>query len=246
MKISNEQKQENRLKIIQAAVSLMIDKGLKDTTMRAIAKAAGLGEATIYNYFPTKESILFAYYEEKLLACVSHLKTIPEFNKYNFQEQLQTYFEAMLGLFLPDREFVALSIRPVFFSVSSDFKRLKRSRDLFFSVLEEIFQAAMDAEEIPELYFKELIYQFFWDYFIGIVFYWLKDRSDKFTDTSLLIDKTMDLACVFIKTGVGNKLFDIASFLFKNHILSRMDFLRDRIDTIHRIKREFMGEPNAG
>jgi AcrR family transcriptional regulator len=246
MKISNEQKKENRKKMIRAAVSLMIDKGLKNTTMRTIAKDAGLGEATIYNYFPTKESILFAYYEEKLMSGIENLKKIPEFNKYNFQEQLQTYFETMLELFLPDREFVALSIRPVFFSISSDFKRLKKSRDLFFSVLDDIFQAAIEVEEIPELYFKEITYQFFWDYFIGMVFYWLKDRSDNFTDTSLLLDKTMDLACVFIKTGVGNKLFDIASFLFKSQIVSRMDFLRDRIDTIHKIKREFMGSTNAG
>ena len=60
-----------------------------------------------------------------------------------------------------------------------------------------------------------------------------------------MIDKSLDLACTFIKAGVVNKLFDIASFLFKNHILSRLDFFRTRVDTIHRMKREFMAGVNG-
>ena len=54
MKISNKQKMINRKKIIGVAVDIMVDNGFKSATMRAIAKEAEFGDATIYNYFPTK------------------------------------------------------------------------------------------------------------------------------------------------------------------------------------------------
>jgi len=69
----------------------------------------------------------------------------------------------------------------------------------------------------------------------------MNDQSDQFTETSILLDKTLDLSCAMIKAGVANKIFDIATFIFKNHILDRMNFFRDQIDTVRDIKREFMG-----
>ena len=51
------------------------------------------------------------------------------------------------------------------------------------------------------------------------VIYWLKDESDRFEETTVLVDKSIDLACISIKAGIGNKVFDIGIFLFKNHIL---------------------------
>ena len=58
MKISKQQKLENRRKIIESAVDLVIEKDLKSATMREISRHAGIADATIYNYFPTKEAIV--------------------------------------------------------------------------------------------------------------------------------------------------------------------------------------------
>ena len=80
-----------------------------------IARQAGLGDATIYNYFPTKEAIVYAYYEEQLDESVKRLRVIPDFNEYSLQEQLQAFFETQLELFLPDREFVDISFRTSLF-----------------------------------------------------------------------------------------------------------------------------------
>ena len=111
--------------------------------------------------------------------------------------------------------------------------------------MDDIFQAAVEIGEIPEQLFNEIIYQLIWDYYIGMVTYWLNDQSDQFTDTSLLIDRSLDLACAFLKAGILNKFFNMASFLFKNHVLSRMDFFKDQIETVHRIKMEFIGDQHA-
>jgi AcrR family transcriptional regulator len=76
MKISAEQKDENRRAILDAAVDLMIEKGFRSMTMRAVARKAGIGDATIYNYFPTKESLVQGYYMEALETAVRTLSEV--------------------------------------------------------------------------------------------------------------------------------------------------------------------------
>ncbi len=242
MKISVQQKNKNRKKIIAVAVDIMIDKGFKSATMRAIAKESSIGDATIYNYFSTKEAILFAYYEEKLNECVSRIRKIEKFNEFTLHEQLQTLFETTLELFLPDREFVELSFKRIFFSLSQNVEQLNTIQDLFEKIVDDIFSAAIEVKEIPAQVFQQIIYHLLWDYYVGVIIFWLKDRSDQFADTSMMIDKTMDLFCSLLKAGAVNKMFDIVSYFFKSHILSRLDGVKRRMDTIKLIKREFMGE----
>ncbi len=242
MKISEEQKRENRKKIIRAAVDAITKKGLKGATMKMIARKAGLGDATIYNYFPTKEAILYAYYEEQLDETVERLRSIPDFNEFSLQEQLQAFFETQLALFLPDREFVDTSFRGITFSLTHDYQNLKSIRNRFFRIISDMFEAAIEVGEIPDLVFLELTYHFFWDYYVGLIFYWLRDRSSRFQDTTVLLDKSLDLAITFIKAGVINKALDVASFLFRHHIIDRLDRLKDNVEVVHRVKRQFMGD----
>ena len=101
-------------------------------------------------------------------------------------------------------------------------------------------------KEIPDLVFLEWVFQCFWDFFVGTVFYWLKDQSDSFEDTTVLLDKSLGLACAFIKAGVIDKVFDILSFLFRNHILSRLDFMKEQAGILRHVKKEFMGGKSEG
>jgi len=241
MKITEEQKRENRRKIIRSAVDVTIEKGIKSATMREIAKRAGLGDATIYNYFSTKEVIVYAYFEGQLDRSVEKLRAISDFSQFSLQEQLQAFFEAQLEVLLPDREFVDISFRAMSVSLSQDYQYIKPIRAKFFRIIGDMFEAAIEAREIPDQVFLELTYQFFWDYYVGIVLYWLKDRSLQFQNTSVLVDKSLDLAVAFIKAGVVNKVLDVASFLFRHHIVDRLEVFRERVEVLHSVKREFMG-----
>ncbi len=245
MKISNKQKKENRKKIIRVAVDIMIEKGFKTATMRAIAQKAGIGDATIYNYFPTKESIIFAYYEEHLEECIHRLKKVDGFNEFTLHEQLQTFIDIQLDLFLRDREFIDLSFNRIFFTFNQNFRQLYPIRNLFIDIVDDIFKSSIEVKEIPEQVFQETIYLLFWDYYIGIITYWLNDKSENFSDTTFIVDKSLDLFCAVLKAGLVNKVFDIASYLFKNHVINKFDGLKSHIDTFNLLKREFMGEKNG-
>ncbi|NDY57774.1 TetR/AcrR family transcriptional regulator [Desulfovibrio sulfodismutans] len=239
MKISEDRKRENRNQIIRAAVDAMTEKGFKGATMREIARAAGLGDATIYNYFPTKEAIVYAYYEDRLEEGAERLRTIPDLHTYGLREQLQTYFETLLEQYLPDREFVAGTFGTVTFSLTSDYQYLRPLRLRFFHVVKDMFEAAVTAGEIPEQAFQELTCQCLWDYFIGLVHYWIRDRSEQFQNTTVLIDKSLDLAIGFIRADLLNKALDMASFLFRHHVIARLDVFQDRMD-LFRGQREGM------
>ncbi|MGD8847482.1 MAG: TetR/AcrR family transcriptional regulator [Desulfobacteraceae bacterium] len=240
MKISKEQKAENRSAIIRAAVDLISEKGFKSASMRQIAKAAGVGDATIYNYFATKEAILFGYYEDHMQACIRALKELEAFHTFSLQEQLQTLFETSLELYMADREFVAETFRRVLLSGSRDWGRVKPIRAPFLAAVNDMLTAAAEVGEIPEPVFLDLICQLFMDTYIGVVYYWLADRSQGFANTSVLIDRGLDLGCAVLKAGIANKVFDFTIFMFKNHILNNLDFFMQPAKSVSQVKRRFM------
>jgi AcrR family transcriptional regulator len=55
---------EQRGKILRAAASLIASEGYHGMSMRRLAKASGNSLANVYNYFPSKDDILFALQKE--------------------------------------------------------------------------------------------------------------------------------------------------------------------------------------
>ncbi len=242
MKVSKEQKLGTRQTIVKAAVDIMIEKGIKSATMRQIAKTAGIGDATIYNYFPAKEDILYAYYEDHLEGCAAKTAMIPGAETFSFQEYLQALLNTSLDLYLADREFVDMSFKDVFFSMSHNFCRLKPIRDKFISLVKDQLDKAATSGELPGMMFQDIIAQLFWDFYVVMVMYWLSDRSKGFSDSTVMIDKSLDLTCTMLKSGLIDKFFDMGMFIFKNHVLSRMDLIREQIHTAHHMKEMFIGK----
>ncbi len=243
MKISREQKEENRRVIVRAAVDLMTEKGFKSATMRDIARMSQMSDATIYHYFPTKESILFAYYEDHMIECIDTLRGISDYNTYSFQEQVQTLVETSLDRLNSDRAFVALSYKQVFLSsLGLSSQEIDPIRNRFVEAVRDMLDAAVEVGEIPASAFPNLVVQLFWDYYLGVLAYWLADTSKKRENTTVLIDKTLDLATALLQSGVLNKVFDLAVVLFKSHVLSRLPNLNNFDHEIRTVKRKFMGD----
>ena len=67
MKTTRQQQDATRRQIVASAVDLMTRQGFDGTTMKDIARAAGIGDATIYKYFPTKDRIVLGYLDDVLL-----------------------------------------------------------------------------------------------------------------------------------------------------------------------------------
>ena len=65
-KVSRSSSIERQASLIGAAASLFARKGFNGTTTKEIAKAAGVSEALVFKYFPTKQALYGAILAEKI------------------------------------------------------------------------------------------------------------------------------------------------------------------------------------
>lgn len=244
MKVTEQEKLKTRIKILEASVDIITEKGFKSASMREIARHAGVGDATIYNYFPSKEKLLYGYCEYTQQKVMDSLKLIEEFHEYTLQEQLQQFIETQLSTWLPAREFLQEVFTLTFYSPVSGSTHLAKTKDIFMTVFIDMLDAAIEAGEIPEQPYQELLPRLYWDYVTGIMAYWLKDDSEDFSNTTQLVDKSMDIIAAILHNGIIGKSFDLVSFLFRTHVMSHLDAFSDSITESKKagkfIKRRFL------
>lgn len=61
---------------LDTTAALVAEHGLASVTMTQIAKATGIGRATLYKYFPDVEAILFAWHERQITAHLAQLEEL--------------------------------------------------------------------------------------------------------------------------------------------------------------------------
>lgn len=76
--LREQKKQQVRERIVAAAMSLLKSKGLEGFSANDIALKAGVGRATFFRYFESKEAALVVgFYEDQLTAMVKALEMAP-------------------------------------------------------------------------------------------------------------------------------------------------------------------------
>src|SRR4029453_5805046 len=71
--LRERKKRQTRQLILDTAARLFVERGFDRVTVTEIARAAELSEMTVFNYFPTKEDLVFGrmeFFEEQLMAAV--------------------------------------------------------------------------------------------------------------------------------------------------------------------------------
>ncbi|MGF1533456.1 MAG: TetR/AcrR family transcriptional regulator [Bernardetiaceae bacterium] len=72
------EREEMRQQIIEAARYLFVNKGIENTSIRAIAERIEYSPATIYLYFKDKDEILYAVHEQAFFLFLDELKKIKD------------------------------------------------------------------------------------------------------------------------------------------------------------------------
>jgi AcrR family transcriptional regulator len=175
--------------IVAAALELFREKGFERTTMRAVADRAGVSVGNAYYYFSSKEELVQGFYDQ-LVAEHRELALPGLAGRGALGDRLTHTLRAWITAAEPYRDFAGR-----FFAVAaqpdnplSPFSAASHpARDAAVDLYRQVLDGAtvrVDPElarELPEL---------LWLYHLGIVLFWVHDRSPGCARTHLLVDRT--------------------------------------------------------
>lgn len=181
-----------RAKILDAALRLFRERGYRDTTMRAVAREAGVSLGNAYYYYASKEVLIQAFYErsheEHLEACVPVLDGTKRFDarlRGVLRAKLETAaaYHRFAGVLFKTAADPASPLNP--FSEAS-----KPTRDASIALFEEVLRGSSTrAPRKLDAYLPELL----WTYQMGVILYWVHDTSAGCERSYRLIDGTVPL-----------------------------------------------------
>src|SRR6185503_16939715 len=217
---------QTRAAILETALEMFRERGYEQTTMRAIAKKAGVSLGNAYYYFHSKEHLIQAFYQrlhDDHLAvaepALEHEKTL--------KARLLTVMRLKIDVMKPYHQFAGVLFKTAAhpqsplnpFGDDSDPVR-QASIQLFARVIEGT------KARIPKDLKAELPY-LLWVYHMGIVLFWIHDSSPKHRRTYRLVNHTVDLL---------DKLIHLASNPFmrplRKQALRLVEELRDAAESI--------------
>ncbi len=218
MKVSKKEKARTRRKIINAAVELMGEKGFSKVSMRTIARTAKIGDATIYKYFPSKEKLLIGYYELCAEDTVEALQKIDDIDQYELHEKLQVLLDTYLAHMLPNREFVCESFPLIYQSPMFLFSHVNPIHQELTPIIAQFLDDAREKEKIPTFPFQNVLPNMLCEYMIGVLYFWTRDESEEFHETTQLIDLSLNFVTALLKSGIINHTADFLGFMLKSQM----------------------------
>lgn len=179
-----------RQKILAAAYELFTRQGYDKATMREIAKEAGVVAGAIYHYFPNKEYMVQAFYEQLHLEhdefCEDFLAT-----ELDLIKRLHFVLRKKIEMAAPYQK-----LSRVLFRVASDpenplspfSEQSLPTRRQSIAQFEKIVLESRD--KLPKR-LRDVLPHYLWLTQMGIILHWIHDTSPKCKSTFQLIDKSV-------------------------------------------------------
>lgn len=176
--------------IFEKALELFRTRGFEPTTMRDVARAAKVATGAAYYYFPSKEAIVLAYYDE--VQSLHGARVREELlGKQGLRERLGIVMHSKLEILKNDRKFLGALFRYTgepgnSLSVFGKGTAEQRKHSI------EIFQEAVASTEMSEEG-KQLLPWAMWLAHLGMILFFIHDESEGQLKTHKLIDGLLDV-----------------------------------------------------
>ncbi|WP_103941629.1 TetR/AcrR family transcriptional regulator [Thermomonospora echinospora] len=184
--------EQTRALIVETALRLFRERGYEATTMRAIAKEAGVSVGNAYYYFGSKEELIQAYYDElqddHMAACRAVLE-----RERDFAPRLLGVLRARVDTMVPYHQFAGKFFK---FAAepNSPLNPFSAESGTARAAAIAIYREVVDGSTLridPD--FRQELPELLWLYSMGIVLYWVHDSSPGCRKTYLLIERTVPL-----------------------------------------------------
>ena len=191
-KPTQERSQQSRKVIFESALSLFREKGYENTTMRDIAMRAEVAVGAAYYYFKKKEDLVHEYYlmlEEGSLLEVAKLCETTQ----SFKARVRGIIAHKLQQVTADR-----SLAKVLARIAADpdnelspFSReTQHIRERAIQMMEQLCEGS-DLRCGADL--RPHVARLTWLFFMGMIFFWIQDRSPSQKQTERLLDIAVNL-----------------------------------------------------
>jgi AcrR family transcriptional regulator len=181
---------QTRAAIIEAALRLFREAGYEATTMRAIAREAGVSTGNAYYYFGSKEELIREFYAGNQAEHEAASRPVLA-RESRFAARLRGTLRAQIDVMSPYHAFAAKFFKHAAEPTNplSPFSAESSAvRDASIGLYREVVEGSADRidrdlrAKLPEL---------LWLYSLGIVLYWVHDTSPSCANTYQLIDRTV-------------------------------------------------------
>ena len=196
MRISQQAKEETRERILDKAAELFCSQGFEATTTRDIAAAAGLAAGTLFNYFPSKETLAMSMVGEALNGGIEDYRQRCS-DDDDFVEALFLFVTSGLRRLRPLRPFLG----PVLERSLSPFPRKAVCPE---GEAAQLAHLAMAREILGRYGFSSapdyVSMTIYWSLYLGILAFWTNDESPQQEATWALVDYSIQM---FVQTISG-------------------------------------------
>ena len=184
MRVTLETKAATRQRILDSARKLFARSGFDAATTRDIAIAAEIATGTLFNYFPTKESVLAALAAEAL----GEAKAPPD-TASTLDEAIFALVAAGLRKLKPFRKYLPVLLETVLSPLSI------KSPDPAAALLrsEHLESVAHLAAACGHAQLSSNALQLYWTLYSGVLAFWAADNSPKQEDTLALLDDSLEM-----------------------------------------------------
>lgn len=195
---STTKAEETRRRIYDAALQSFRDKGFEQTTMRDISRQAGVALGAAYYYFASKEAIVLAFYEEMqekgheaiLEAIASHKK---------LRERVRVVLDNRFTLLEPNLKFLG-----ALFKHSPDpddaLSPFSKETESIREKAVELFRVAIEGSDTNvSADLMQHLPRLLWLYQLGLILFWIYDRSPEKKRTEVLVDKSLALVVNLVR-----------------------------------------------
>ena len=199
MRVVNKSKsEETRGRILTAALHLFREHGFEQTTMREVAREAGVALGSAYYYFESKESIVMAFYHQAQDAMIATIEeALPK--QKGLKARLRTILDVKFQHFEPNRKFLGALLAHTADPKNPLSPFSEETRDLREKDAAQ-FTRALEGSgvKVPDD-LKQDLPNLLWMFQMGLILFWMYDRSPGQKRTTVLLDKSLDLVVSLIK-----------------------------------------------
>ena len=198
MRKTTEKSKNTRTEIYKSAIQLFQTHGYEETTMRMIAKEAGVSLGLAYYHFKSKDDIVFHFYELVQKDSEEESKKFCESNR-DFRDRIRHIFKYKIQQFIPHANFLHILAK-----LSGDPKSplspfSEESNDLRNREIQSFKYAIENTNQKFPDELSEIIPDLFWLLELAVIYYCLYDKSPNKEKTVFVLDYILLLTFQFLR-----------------------------------------------